>query len=329
MINAKDRMVDLIHMNHMLVSVINRFGIDLGFGDSNVEEVCEQNKVNTDFFLEIINSYNDEHYFPEKKLQDFSVSLITDYLGKTHSYYLDIKIPEIEKLINRMINESYKNNKHAGLLKSYFRKYKDELLIHIRREDELVFPYSIKTEIAYLSRNKNEKYNLPPEYSIKKYLSEHDDIESKLFDLKNIIIKYLHPSANPSLCSQVISELFRLEKDLNDHSRIEDKVLIPKLMYMENELYNRKNKIIERKTMGKNPGKHKSSVLSKREKNILREVALGLTNKEIANKLFISIHTVTTHRKNITRKIGIKTVSGLTIYSILNGLIKLEEVSDY
>ncbi|MDD4085903.1 MAG: helix-turn-helix transcriptional regulator, partial [Bacteroidales bacterium] len=63
-----------------------------------------------------------------------------------------------------------------------------------------------------------------------------------------------------------------------------------------------------------------------REISILKLVALGNTNNEIADKLFISAHTVMTHRKNITRKLGIKTVSGLTVYAILNQLIKLEEV---
>ena len=68
--------------------------------------------------------------------------------------------------------------------------------------------------------------------------------------------------------------------------------------------------------------------LSEREKTILRYVALGFTNKEIAEKLFISMHTVITHRKNITRKIGIKTVSGLTVYALLNHLIEMEEIRE-
>lgn len=67
--------------------------------------------------------------------------------------------------------------------------------------------------------------------------------------------------------------------------------------------------------------------LSQREKNILQLVALGMTNKEIANKLFISTHTVISHRKNITRKLGIKTVAGLTVYAILNNLIQMEDIS--
>ena len=74
--------------------------------------------------------------------------------------------------------------------------------------------------------------------------------------------------------------------------------------------------------------KNNSSTLTGREQNILREVTLGLTNKEIGEKLFISIHTVITHRKNITRKLGIKTVSGLTVYAILNKIVNLEEISN-
>jgi DNA-binding CsgD family transcriptional regulator len=62
--------------------------------------------------------------------------------------------------------------------------------------------------------------------------------------------------------------------------------------------------------------------LSEREIGVLKEVALGKTNKEIAEALFISAHTVITHRKNITQKLGIKTVSGLTMYAIIHNLIQ-------
>ena len=67
--------------------------------------------------------------------------------------------------------------------------------------------------------------------------------------------------------------------------------------------------------------------LSPRETTIVRLVSMGLTNRQIAEKLFLSTHTVMTHRKNINSKLGIKSVSALTIYAIVNNIITIEEVS--
>ena len=72
-----------------------------------------------------------------------------------------------------------------------------------------------------------------------------------------------------------------------------------------------------------------SMELSPRETTIVRLVSLGLTNRQIAEKLFLSAHTVMTHRKNINGKLGIKSVSGLTVYAIVNNIITIEEVSSF
>ena len=69
-----------------------------------------------------------------------------------------------------------------------------------------------------------------------------------------------------------------------------------------------------------------SEEITSRERDIIRDIALGLSSKEIADKNFISPHTVITHRKNISRKLGIKSISGLTIYAIVNKLIELDDI---
>lgn len=61
--------------------------------------------------------------------------------------------------------------------------------------------------------------------------------------------------------------------------------------------------------------------LSNREIDVLKLVAQGYANKEIADKLHISTHTVMSHRKNMTEKLGIKSISGLTVYAIINNYI--------
>lgn len=79
-----------------------------------------------------------------------------------------------------------------------------------------------------------------------------------------------------------------------------------------------------RVTQSFQPDNHKSGAsyeLSRRETDVLVQVARGLTNKEIADTLNVSVHTVISHRKNIMHKTGIKSVAGLTVYAILNNLI--------
>lgn len=70
-------------------------------------------------------------------------------------------------------------------------------------------------------------------------------------------------------------------------------------------------------------------VLSSREKEIITCVVKGMTNKEIADSLFLSAHTVITHRRNIARKLQIHSPAGLTIYAIVNKLVELQDIKDY
>lgn len=70
----------------------------------------------------------------------------------------------------------------------------------------------------------------------------------------------------------------------------------------------------------------REETLSNRELDVLRLLVKGLSNKEISDKLFISTHTVISHRKNITQKLNIKSVAGLTVYAILNELISMDDV---
>jgi len=233
-ITKETKMADVIHMNYFSLSVLNRFGIELGFGDKSVQEVCMQKNVDTDFFLEIINAFVNKDYFPKKHLQSFSVKLIADYLEKTHAYYQEEKVPEIESLIKEMVTGCYTQKKNIVLLENFFDEYKIELLNHTKREEDVVFPYAIAIEDAYNNKKYDSHINaLMETYSMDIFKHEHDNIEEKLFDLKNIIIKYLPQPKDSRLCNKLLFELFFLEQDINDHSRIEDKVLVPKVREME------------------------------------------------------------------------------------------------
>ena len=112
-----------------------------------------------------------------------------------------------------------------------------------------------------------------------------------------------------------------LGKDLDSHTAIEDNILVPMVRLIENPSGHR----IQSHAKDQADGSGRDE-LSDREIEILVSVAQGLLNKEIADRHNISINTVITHRKNITRKTGIKTVPGLTVYAILNGYVDINSV---
>ena len=236
-ITSDMKLADVLFQNFTLLPVISRFNLKLGFGDKSVAEICSEADVNIDFFLEITNSFVDEDYIPQKELSSFPVSLIVTYLKKTHQYYLEEKIPEIEININRIIKEEKGGNDKFKLVRNFFRDYQLELSNHIDREESIIHPYVMEIETAYYNNQiSKDLFSKIKTYSINDYASEHDNVEEKLFDLKNIIIKYLPPTKSIGLCNSILTDLFRLEKDLSAHASLEDKVLIPKVALMEEKL---------------------------------------------------------------------------------------------
>ena len=231
----KMKMAEVIHLNYHLLPIISRFGIHLGFGEKTIEQLCKEYDIDVNFFLVILNSYHDKYFFPRKHLQTFPLKYIIDYLRKSHDYYLHIKIPRIDELLLQLSDQAGELSADSLLLiNRFFDEYRHELAEHILREEEKVYPYIFSIEAAYLSgKASSSLVSRIQEYSIDNYESEHDNVEDKLFDLQNIIIKYLPPSLDMNLCHTILIELFRLETDLNDHARIEDKVLVPKVRLME------------------------------------------------------------------------------------------------
>ncbi|MEL7586024.1 MAG: helix-turn-helix transcriptional regulator [Prolixibacteraceae bacterium] len=85
--------------------------------------------------------------------------------------------------------------------------------------------------------------------------------------------------------------------------------------------------LVRKSTAKQKPVFSANGDLTLREKDVIRLIAQGLANKEIADRLNISIHTVISHRKNITEKLNIKSISGLTVYAIMNHLIDIKDIN--
>ena len=236
MFKLTQKLSDIIHHDHRLLPILNRFGIRLGFGDQSVDEVCKSNNINAEFLIEIVNTYHDPDYFPRERFLDFPLPLIVEYLKKTHQYYYTFYIPGIEKQLNELIASAPEQN-NLSLLTRFYLKFKQELHDHLQYEDKFTFPYVLELHNLYSKGNRFASRESLPAKSILEFEEAHSDVDSKLLDLKNIIIKYLNASYDDNKCNTLITSIFNFEDDLRDHARIEDKIMVPKVIQIEKLLF--------------------------------------------------------------------------------------------
>ena len=311
MYKANDKMSDLTCKNYNALLVLSRFGIPLGFGEDTVREVCGRNNIDTKTFLAIINLNIDENEIANP--EDLSVESLVKYLQQSHTYFLDFQLPTIRRKLIEAINYSV-DNKVAFMILQYFDEYASSVRRHMEYENKTVFVYVEKLLEG----------TQPKTYSIATFAEQHKEIEDsniaeKLSELKNIVIKYYPMKENIDLLNATLFDIFVCEKELDMHSHVEDYLFVPTVRLLE------KQKSSENTPLEEIDNKE---VLSDREKEVVIGVVKGHTNKEIADQLFISIHTVITHRKNIAKKLQIHSPAGLTIYAIVNKLVDIEEMTD-
>lgn len=282
-----DKMSDLLSHDRRAMQIVSRFGIPMGVGDKTIEQVCEENGINTPTFLAMVNTHNENKGEKSYTTAELDLNTLRIYLRNAHSYFLDFQLPRLRRQLIEAINPTDTDSQIPMLILKYFDEYVQEIRIHIQHEDE----------------GKMEDH-------------ETDDrhITHKLHELVNLIIKYYpshstYPFAN-ELMTGVLVGIYQTEDELSTHCAIEDNLLRPALEHHNN----RKSKTENQK---------RQEDLSEREKEVLIQVVQGLSNKEIADRLNLSLHTIITHRKNIARKLNIHSTAGLTIYAIVNHLIEV------
>ncbi len=222
----KMKLADLIMHDYHLLPVIFRFGINLGFGDKTVEQICEEKNINSDFFIAIANTFCFEEYFPEEELQRFDIEEIINFLRSSHDFFVNYRLKEMETMLEKIyLNCCKEHNNQFLILKNFFDGFKKELLEHIEFEDKKLFPLILKIKYLQQSENKNEL----EENLLDDYFWQHTDVEEKLNDLKNIFIKYVPQTIDKILGFEFTEFLFDFEKDLSKHQIIEERVLIAKV----------------------------------------------------------------------------------------------------
>ena len=307
-----DKMITLIKDNYSVLQALSSFGINLGFGDKTVSETCQLNGVDTYTFLAVVN-YTINGYGSFDDDEQISVSTLLHYLKASHTYYLDFQLPFIRRELQDSISG---DNALGSLIMKFYDEYAQEIRRHMKYEEKTLFPY-VESLLAGQPMN---------DYNIETFSKHHEQTDKKLRELKLMIIKYLPADAHRNnLLTATLYDIYNNEEWLRQHAEVEDNIFTPAIKRLE--------RMITQDDVSKNissmvfkGGQDNSELLSDRERDVIIGVVQGLLNKEIADRLCISVNTVITHRRNIARKLQIHSPAGLTIYAIVNGLVDISSV---
>jgi regulator of cell morphogenesis and NO signaling len=309
MYEADDKMISLIRDNYDLLQMLGSFGISLGFGDKTVKETCEDNNVDTYTFLAVVN-YTINDYGGFETDDRLSVPTLLHYLEASHAYFLDFQLPYIRRELQESLDE---RDSLAKLILRFYDEYAHEIRRHMKYEQKTLFPY-VQQLIDGQPAN---------DYNVDTFSKHHGATDKKLRELKLLIIKYLpQDGLHNNQLTATLHDIYENEVWLRQHAMVEDYIFVPAIRRLEQ--LTKKNDVTRNISdmVFKNPTPSEEA-LGEREREVIVALVQGMSNKEIADHLCISVNTVITHRRNIARKLQIHSPAGLTIYAIVNGLVDI------
>lgn len=304
-------MISLIRDNYSLLQSLGSFGISLGFGDKTVSQVCEEQHVDTYTFLAVVN-FTINGYRDIDDATRLSMPTLLQYLKASHDYFIGFQLPFIRKELVEALDE---RDNLARLILKLYDEYARSITAHMKYEEKHVYPY-----VEALLQGKPVA-----DFEIDMYSKHHGQESNKLRELKSIIIKYLPSDGlHNNQLSATLYDIYNNEEWLSLHAQVEDEIFIPAVRRLEQKLKQSDVTAKISNMIGKNVDG--TEALGEREKDVIVALVQGMTNKEIADHLCISVNTVITHRRNIARKLQIHSPAGLTIYAIVNNLVDITSV---
>ncbi len=235
MISKTTSVHDIIAGNKALESVIERLGFEKRNLHFRLEDLCLLHNTDADFVILVIKAFSEGVSFPADELKSFSLELTLDYLKKTHNFYLNKKIPEIELSFASMCRDFSYSHPQLLILAKLFMDYKKDLVEHIDDEEYVLFPY-IEELIKVKQKGKSVRALGLDRYSIENFHDEHHHEEEILTQIRETIEARFRKNRVPMPFRIFLNQIEMLEIDLLIHARIEDEVLIPLARGLEKEV---------------------------------------------------------------------------------------------
>ncbi|PIF02583.1 MAG: hypothetical protein CR965_00520 [Paludibacter sp.] len=222
-LQSNRKVIEQIEENPSLLLMMQHFNVDFRFADKTLKEIAEEIDISETLLLSIANLYSGmkPRNNPVQSKKDLNKVLF--FLKNSHNYYRNEKYPEIIQIIKKL--QEKHPTRELQLLEKFFEEYCTELTEHLSYEDEVAFPYFTRL----IEGLDTKEFN----YSATEYKDHHTDIEMKLRDFKNLLLKHINIEGDLAIRRKLLNSVLELEYDLYIHSLIEENILIPNGILIE------------------------------------------------------------------------------------------------
>ena len=221
-IKHSSKMADILDKDVFILPLLYHFGIDLGFGEASVEDVCLKYGIKPELFITMCRVYALKGYVPDCSAFDKDdLGTVSRYIHQSHVYYLNEALPELDRQFAEVLG-CYEEV-HRKVLSKFYSDYRTEVDKHFEYEEKTVLPYIGKLLAG----------DTDGDYSIADFEDNHSDIEENLYDLRNIIVKYLPGDAPYRMRYGLLTDIIRFGNELDKHTFIENRILVPIALKIE------------------------------------------------------------------------------------------------
>jgi len=325
-VSSESILSDLVLQNSSLMPVLFLTGVCGDFNGKTIRQICKEKAINESFLLSLLMAFTDEKFVPTETLPSYGVLQLTALSTSMYPFFLN-ELDELISAISKNVEKFQQTEKvsFAGMLKSEFSAYRKLVYERSIQHVKVVLPHvSMVYELYYSPDYTSERTDLM-NYSLEFYDSRILMLQQSFEEVKRLLEQTLQRNLSDLTLLLKVYAFYQLNRNMVSQDRIEQKLLKPLVLQMEESIiltFHKKNKIFRRSNFVSLPTEiPPPNVLTHREKEVLKLVAQGFMNKEIADQLHIGLTTVITHRKKLVEKLGIKTISGLTVYAYTQGYL--------
>jgi len=210
-------------LDQLILDLLRRY--DNQISEKTIDTFCQENGINAELMVTVLEVYLREKTITESLFEEFSLNVIVDYLVKSHAYYLNKRIPQIENTLAQIYNHN--DRTFIVGVNLFFDSIRKGLIAHMENEEQELFPAIIAIEQGEVS-----KVSI-----VREFMQGHThQVEDALHELKKVVSAYKDKNHEVVFFESLVTQLDLLENDLRVHGAIEEKVLLPRALREELKL---------------------------------------------------------------------------------------------